>query len=66
LGGTTHGEEYPTLFHILDPARRTTVSTAQSGFYGIVARRKPILRKRHITACLEFEKRHVKDSEIIR
>ena len=42
---------------------RTTVSAAlhKSRLYGRVARRKPMLRKRHRTACLEFAKRHVKD-----
>ena len=35
------------------------------GFMGM-ARRKPILRKRHMTACLKFAKRHVKDSEKMR
>jgi hypothetical protein len=41
---------------------RTTTSSAelhQSGFYGRVARRKALLSKRHMTACLEFAKRHL-------
>ena len=38
------------------PSRRTTISAAlhQSGLYGEVARRKPLLSKRHMTAHLEF------------
>ena len=46
-----------------EPARRTKVTTAlrQCGLYGRVARQKPLLRKRHITAHLEFAKRNVKD-----
>ena len=42
--------------------RRTTISAAlhQSGLYGRVDRRKPLLSKRHMTACLEFAKRHLK------
>jgi hypothetical protein len=49
------------------PARRTTVSTAlhQSVLYGRVARWKPLLRKGHMTARLEFAKRHMKDCEIM-
>ncbi|CDQ91816.1 unnamed protein product [Oncorhynchus mykiss] len=45
-----------------EPSRRTTISAAlyQSGLYGRVARRKPLLSKRHMTACLEFAKRHLK------
>ena len=41
-----------------EPSRRTTISAAlhQSDFYGRVARRKPLLRKRHMTARLEFAK----------
>jgi transposase len=37
-----------------DPSRRTTISTAlhQSGLYGRLARRKPLLSKRHMTARL--------------
>ena len=38
----------------------------QSGLYGRVARRKPLLSKRHKTVRLEFAKRHLKDSQTIR
>ena len=38
----------------------------QSGLYGRVARRKPLLSKSHMTACLEFAKRHLKDSQTVR
>jgi hypothetical protein len=43
-------------------SRRTTISAwlHQSGLYGRVARRNPLLSKRHMTACLEFAKRHLK------
>uniref|UniRef100_A0AAZ3R6X7 Transposase Tc1-like domain-containing protein n=1 Tax=Oncorhynchus tshawytscha TaxID=74940 RepID=A0AAZ3R6X7_ONCTS len=42
-----------------EPSRRTTISAAlhQSGLYGRVDRRKPLLSKRHMTALLEFAKR---------
>ena len=45
-----------------EPSRRTTISAAlyQQGLYGRVARRKPLLSKRHMTARLEFAKRHLK------
>jgi hypothetical protein len=51
-----------------EPSRRTTNSAAlhQSGLYGRVARRKPLLSKRHMTAHLEFAKRHLKDSQTMR
>ena len=51
-----------------EPSRRTTISAAlhQSGLYGRVARRKPLLSKRHMIACLEFAKRHLKDSQTMR
>ncbi|KAG2458309.1 TC1A transposase, partial [Polypterus senegalus] len=51
-----------------EPSRRTTISAAihQSGLYGRVARRKPLLSKRHMAACLEFAKRHLKDSRTMR
>ena len=43
-----------------EPTTRTTISAAlhQSGLYGRVARQKPLLSKRHMTA-----KRHLKDSD---
>ncbi|KAK3556293.1 hypothetical protein QTP70_007047 [Hemibagrus guttatus] len=48
-----------------EPSRRTTITAAlhQSGLYGRVARWKPFLSKRHMTACLEFAKTHLKDSQ---
>ena len=51
-----------------EPSRRTTISTAlhQSGLYGRVARRKPLLIKRHMAAYLEFAKMHLKDSQTMR
>ncbi|KAG2462687.1 TC1A transposase, partial [Polypterus senegalus] len=51
-----------------EPSRRTTISAAihQLGLYGRVARRKPLLSKRHMAACLEFAKRHLKDSQTMR
>ncbi|KAI3355869.1 hypothetical protein L3Q82_004421 [Scortum barcoo] len=40
-----------------EPSRRTTISAAihQSGLYGRVARRKPLLSKRHMTVCLDSQ-----------
>ncbi|XP_051784574.1 mediator of RNA polymerase II transcription subunit 21 isoform X1 [Erpetoichthys calabaricus] len=51
-----------------EPSRRTTISAAfhQSGLYGRVARRKPLLSKRDMAARLEFAKRHLKDSQTMR
>ncbi|KAG2470074.1 TCB1 transposase, partial [Polypterus senegalus] len=51
-----------------EPFRRTTISAAihQSGLYGRVAIRMPLLSKRHMAARLEFAKRHLKDSQTIR
>ncbi|KAG2465666.1 TCB1 transposase, partial [Polypterus senegalus] len=51
-----------------EPSRRTTISAAihQSGLYGRVARRKPLLSKRHVAAHLEFAKKHLKDSQTVR
>ena len=48
--------------------RRTTIFAAlhQSGLYGGVARPKPLLSKIHMTALLEFAKRHLKDSQTMR
>jgi hypothetical protein len=50
------------------PSRRTTISGAlhQSALYGRIFRQKPLLRKRHMTARLEFAKRHLKDSQTMR
>ena len=51
-----------------EPSRRTTISAAvhQLGLYGRVARRKPLLSKRHMTTRLEFAKRHLKDYQTMR
>ena len=51
-----------------EPSRRTTISAAihQSGLYGKMARRKPLLSKKHMAACLEFAKMHLKDSQTMR
>ena len=45
-----------------ESSRRTPISAAhhQSGLYGRVTRWKPLLSKRHMTANLEFAKRHLK------
>uniref|UniRef100_A0AAZ3RQB1 Transposase Tc1-like domain-containing protein n=1 Tax=Oncorhynchus tshawytscha TaxID=74940 RepID=A0AAZ3RQB1_ONCTS len=65
---TTWTELQSPLAEMGEPTRRITVFTAfhQSGLYGRVARWKPLLRKRHMTAPLGFAKRHVKDFECIR
>ena len=57
-----------SLVEMGEPNGRTTVSAAfhKSRLYGRVARRKPLLRKRHMTAHLQFGKRYVKDSESMR
>ena len=49
-------------------AGRTTLSAAlhKSRLYGRVYRQNPLLRKRHMTACLEFAKRHTRDSKSTR
>ncbi|KAK3572521.1 hypothetical protein QTP86_034309 [Hemibagrus guttatus] len=51
-----------------EPSRRTTISAAlhQSGLYARVTRQKTFLSKRHMTAHLEFAKRHLKDSQTMR
>lgn len=48
--------------------RRTTITVTphQSGLYGRVARLKPLLSERHLKACLEFAKKHFKDSQTVR
>ncbi len=44
--------------------RKSTITAAlhQSGLYGRVARRKPLLSARHMKARMEFAKKHLKDS----
>jgi hypothetical protein len=50
-----------------EPSTWATISAAlHQGLYGRVARRKPLLSKRHMTARLEFAKRYLKDSQIMR
>ena len=51
-----------------EPSRRSTISAIlhQSGLYGRVARRKPLRSKRHMKARLEFDKRHLKNSQTMR
>ena len=51
-----------------EPSSRTTISAAlhQSGLYGRVARQKPLLNKMHMIAHLEFDNRHLKDSQTMR
>ena len=48
-----------------EPSRRTA-SLHRTGLYSRVARLKPLLTKRHMTACLEVSKRHLKDSHTMR
>ena len=51
-----------------EPSRRTTISAPlhQSGLYGRVARRKPLLSKSHMTTRLEFANRNLRDSQFMR
>uniref|UniRef100_A0AAQ4RHL8 Transposase Tc1-like domain-containing protein n=1 Tax=Gasterosteus aculeatus aculeatus TaxID=481459 RepID=A0AAQ4RHL8_GASAC len=51
-----------------EPSRRTTISAAlhKSGLFGRVARRKTLLSKKHMTARLEFTKKHLKDTQTMR
>jgi hypothetical protein len=48
-----------------EPSRRTTISAAlyQSGLDGRVAKQKPLISKRQMTARLEFARRHLKNSD---
>jgi transposase len=61
----THTELQSSSLEMREPFRRTIIFAAlhQSGIYGRVARQKPLLSKMHMTAHLEFAKRHIKDSE---
>ena len=43
-----------------EPSRRTTISAA------LHQSKRPLLSKRHMTARLEFAKRHLKDSQTMR
>uniref|UniRef100_A0A8C4SU77 Transposase Tc1-like domain-containing protein n=1 Tax=Erpetoichthys calabaricus TaxID=27687 RepID=A0A8C4SU77_ERPCA len=51
-----------------ESCRKSTITAAlhQSGLYGRVACRKPLLSARHMIARMEFAKRHLKDSEMVR
>uniref|UniRef100_A0AAQ4QMX9 Transposase Tc1-like domain-containing protein n=1 Tax=Gasterosteus aculeatus aculeatus TaxID=481459 RepID=A0AAQ4QMX9_GASAC len=51
-----------------EPSRRTTISAAlhKSGLFVRVARRKPLLSKKHMTARLEFAKKHPNDCQTMR
>ena len=64
----TLSELQPSSVERGEPSRRTTISAAihQSGLYGRVARRKPLLSKRHMAARLEFVKMHLKDPQTMR
>ena len=44
-----------------EPSRKTTISASlhQSDLYGRVARQKPLLSKKHMTARLKFATRHL-------
>ncbi len=50
-----------------ESCRKPTINAAlhQSGLYGSVARRKPLLSARHMKACMEFAKKHLKDSKMV-
>ena len=51
-----------------ESSTKSTITTAlhQSGLYGRVARRKPLLSARHMKARIEFAKKHMKDSQTMR
>ena len=65
---TTLRELQSSLAEMGEPTGRITVSAMlhKSRLSGRVARRKQLLRKGHMTAHLEFAKRHMKDSESMR
>ncbi len=47
--------------------RKSTITAAlhESGLYGRVARRKPLLSVRHMKAHMEYAKKHLKDSKMV-
>ncbi|TKS91133.1 Transposable element [Collichthys lucidus] len=51
-----------------ESSTKSTITAAlhQSGLYGRVARRKPLLSARHMKARIEFAKKHRKDSQTMR
>ncbi len=50
-----------------ESCRKSTITASlhQSGLYGRVARRKPLLSARHMKARMEFAKKHLKDSKMV-
>ncbi len=50
-----------------ESCRKSTITAAlhQSGLYGRVARRKPLLSARHMKARMEFAKKHLKYSKMV-
>ncbi len=50
-----------------ESCRKSTITAAlhQSGLYGRVARRKPFLSARRMKACMEFVKKHLKNSKMV-
>ncbi len=50
-----------------ESCRKSTITAAlhQSGLYGRVGRRKPLLSARHMKARMEFAKKHLKDSKMV-
>ncbi len=50
-----------------ESCRKSTITAAlrQSGLYGRVARRNPLLSARHMKARMEFAKKHLKDSLVL-
>ncbi|KAL0147233.1 hypothetical protein M9458_057459 [Cirrhinus mrigala] len=51
-----------------ESCRKSTITAAlhQSRLYGRVARRKPLLSARHMKTRMEFAKKHLKDSKMVR
>ncbi len=55
------------IWEMGESCRKSTITAAlhQSGLYGRVARRKPLLSARHVKARMEFAKKHLKDSKMV-